>query len=220
MRNNRMKRKNLLSLSAPSLIVIAAWSCSAASGQTPAAAAAPAAPTAKAAPAPASSQLDALAWLRGCWKGSVARREFREQWMPPRGGMMVGVSHTILAPKLKGTMQQRLDEVDKEQDSVAEKTQDFEYLRLETRPDGVYYVDVPSGKTERAFKLTEIGEERGSKLYTFTNPVDEFPQRIIYRRGTEGWLYAQVMAKPGTAAKDVVYPMRHVDCLTDAFLAD
>jgi hypothetical protein len=84
----------------------------------------------------------------------------------------------------------------------------------------VYYVDVPSGKKERAFKLTEIGEDNGAKLYTFTNPVDEFPQRIVYRHGQEGWLYAQVMAKPGTEAKDVIYPMRHVDCLTDAFLTD
>jgi hypothetical protein len=215
-----MKCKNLLLPSVLRLVVTAAWLCSTASAQTSNAPAAPAASKAKAAPVAAGPSLDTLAWLRGCWKGSVARREFREQWMPPRGGMMVGISHTVVAPKLQGSMQQRLAEVGKEQESAVEKTQDFEYLRLETRPDGVYYVDIPSGKTERAFKLTEIGEDKGSKLYTFTNPVDEFPQRIVYRHGTEGWLYAQVMAKPGTEAKDVVYPMRHVDCLTDAFLPD
>jgi hypothetical protein len=211
-----MKCKNPLSPSALTLIVIAAWSCSTASAQT---SATPAAPP-KAVPVTASPSLTALAWLRGCWKGSVARREFREQWMPPRGGMMVGISHTIVAPKLQGTMQQRSEEIDKERDPATDKTQDFEYLRLETRPDGVYYVDVPSGKKERAFKLTEIGDDNGAKLYTFTNPVDEFPQRIVYRRGKEGWLYAQVMGKPGAETKDVVYPMRHVDCLTDAFLQD
>ena len=210
-----MKCKNPLSPSMLSLIVIAAWSCSTARGQT---AAAPAPAPAKAAPVAAAPSLDALAWLRGCWKGSVARREFREQWMPPRGGMMVGISHTVVAPKLQGSMQQRLETVGKEEESAADKTQDFEYLRLEIRRDGVYYVDVPSGKTERAFKLTGVGEDNGAELYTFTNPVDEFPQRIVYRRGKEGWLYAQVMAKPGTGAKDVIYPMRHVDCLTDAFL--
>ena len=211
-----MNRKNPLWPSALSLIVIAAGSCPSASAETAATPAAPAASkTAAAATAPS---LEALAWLRGCWKGSVARREFREQWMPAGGGMMVGISHTIVAPKLHGTMEQRSEEIDKGRDPATEKTQDFEYLRLETRPDGVYYVDVPSGKKEHAFKLTEISDDRGAKLYTFTNPVDEFPQRIVYRRGQEGWLYAQVMAKPGTEAKDVVYPMRHVDCLTDAFL--
>jgi len=214
-----MKCKNPVAPSALTLIVIAAWFCATASAQTAAAPAGPTAPS-KAAPVAASPSLDSLAWLRGCWKGSVARREFREQWMPARGGMMVGISHTVVAPKLQGTGQQKQDAVGKEQDSATEKTQDFEYLRVETRPDGVYYVDVPSGKTERAFKFTEIGDDNGAKLYTFANPVDEFPQRLVYRRGKEGWLYAQVMGKPGGETKDVVYPMRHVDCLTDAFLQD
>jgi uncharacterized protein DUF6265 len=215
-----MKCKNPLSPSTLTLIIIAAWSCATASAQTTTAA--PAAPTAppKAVPGAASPSLDALAWLRGCWKGSAARREFREQWMPAQGGMMVGISHTVVAPKLQGPMQHRLDTAGKEQDPAAEKTQDFEYLRLETRPDGVYYVDIPSGKTERAFKFTAISEDNGAKLYTFANPVDEFPQRLVYRHGKEGWLYAQVMGKPGAETKDVVYPMRHVDCLTDALLED
>jgi uncharacterized protein DUF6265 len=214
-----MNRRNPLSPSALACAVLVAGSCSTALAQTPAAPAGPVAAP-RAAPAAATPSLEGLSWLRGCWKGSVARREFREQWMPARGGMMVGISHTVVAPKTRGTLQQKLETVDKAQDPVTEKTQDFEYLRLETRPDGVYYVDVPSGKIERAFKLTEVGDDNGAKLYTFTNPRDEFPQRIVYRRGKEGWLYAQVMAKPGGADRDVTYPMRHVDCLTDAFLPD
>jgi uncharacterized protein DUF6265 len=181
--------------------------------------AAPGAPPAAApAPAAAASPLDALSWLRGCWKGSVNRREFREQWSPPRGGMMVGISHTVVAPKIRGTLNQKLEAVGKELNPATEKTQDFEYLRLEARADGVYYVDVPSGKKELAFKLTDVGEDRGHKVFTFTNTVDEFPQRIVYRHATEGWLYAQVMAKPGSHTNDVTYPMQHVDCLTDALL--
>src|SRR6266496_3463494 len=50
------------------------------------------------------STLDALAWLRGCWMGSVNRREFLEQWSPPRGGMMVGFSHTVVAPRAQGAL--------------------------------------------------------------------------------------------------------------------
>jgi hypothetical protein len=215
-----MRHKRLLSSSALSLIVIAAWSHSTASAQTSAAPATPAAPPAKAAPVAASPSLDALAWLRGCWKGSVNQREFREQWSPQGGGMMVGISHTVVGPQVQGSLQEKGDAIKKPLDPATEKTQDFEYLRLEARVDGVYYLDSPSGKKELAFKLTDVAEDKGHKIFTFTHTVDEFPQRIVYRHATEGWLYAQVMAKPGSHANDVTYPMRHVDCLTDAFLPD
>jgi len=65
-----------------------------------------------------------LAWMRGCWEGKVNQRDFREEWLPPAGDMMVGVSQTTLR----------------------DKTIDFEYLRLESRPEGVFYVAAPSGK--------------------------------------------------------------------------
>jgi hypothetical protein len=184
------------------------------------------APTQRSAPAveaPSSSAatptLEALAWLRGCWLGNVNRRQFLEQWSPPRGGMMVGFSHTVVAPKFQGTLKEKMDEAEKvSADPGKDKTQDFEYLRLEQRPDGVYYVAVPSGRNEVAFKLIEVSEESGAKVFTFANVVDAFPQRLVYRQGKEGWLYAQVTGKPGAAGSDVVYPMQHVDCMNDALL--
>ncbi|HUH93374.1 MAG TPA: DUF6265 family protein [Casimicrobiaceae bacterium] len=160
--------------------------------------------------------LEALAWLRGCWLGSVNRREFLEQWSPPRGGMMVGFSHTVVAPDGRNAFKAENAPIDPNK----AKTQDFEYLRLEQRPDGVYYVAVPSGSKEVSFKLTEVSEDSGAKIFTFTNAVDEFPQRLVYRRGKEGWLYAQVAGKPGGTEHDVIYPMQHVDCLSDALLKE
>jgi hypothetical protein len=184
----------------------------------------PAAPPAQSA-APSStteappSSLDALAWLRGCWIGSVNQREFLEQWSPPRGGMMVGFSHTvILGPA--GTKEKAEPARKMNANPSKAKTQDFEYLRLEQRDDGIYYVAVPSGTRELSFRLTNFVEQSDAKIFTFTNTVDEFPQRLVYRRGTEGWLYAQVMGKPGKAGSDVIYPMRHVDCATDALLKE
>ncbi len=201
---------------------IAAWACSAASAQTAAPGAEPSgSPVAAPSPAAPPSPLDALAWLRGCWRGEVNRREFLEQWSPPRGGMMVGISHTVVAPKFQGTLREKIDAVGKvKADPGKEKTQDYEYLRLEARTDGVYYVDVPSGKKELAFKLTDVADDKGTKAFTFTNAVDEFPQRIVYRHANGGWLYAQVMGKPGDAAKDITYPMQHVDCVTGALLSE
>ena len=161
--------------------------------QDPAAIGSPAVPpnsAITAAPATPTSALEQLGWLHGCWEGKVNQRDFREEWLPLRGDMMIGVSHTVSQGK----------------------TQDFEYLRLELRPEGVFYVAAPSGKKETSFRFSGATREGDHGIFTFENPVDEFPQRIIYRRGTEGWLYAHVEGTLGGQARSVVYPMRRVDC--------
>jgi hypothetical protein len=135
-------------------------------------------------------ELSSLAWLDGCWRGEVAQYEFREHWLPLRGGMMVGAGHVVFQGK----------------------TQDYGYLRLETRPDGVYYVSISSSKMEIAFRLAETAIDDKDTIFTFTHPGDEFPQRVVYRRGIEGWLYASVEGKVKGVEKKVIYPMRRVDC--------
>jgi hypothetical protein len=148
---------------------------------------------------PASPELDQLAWLRGCWAGNVNRRDFVEQWLPPRADMMVGVSHTI---------------VQNRKDATKASTEDYTYLRLEARADGVYYIAVPSGKTELPFKLTGVENDKGITAFTFTGPGEAFPQRIVYRRTEGGMLFAEVAGKLDGKDKQVVYPMHHVDCAT------
>ena len=134
--------------------------------------------------------IESLGWLEGCWRGAVNQREFREYWLPLQGGMIVGAGHTVMQ----------------------DKTQDFEYMRIEARPDGVYYVIVPSGKPETSFKLTSIAEDGRYTDFSFANGVDEFPQRIVYRRGSEGWLYASVEGKLNGEDRRVIYPMRRIVC--------
>jgi hypothetical protein len=161
--------------------------------QDPAAIGSPAVPPSSAvtvAPVTPTSALGPFGWLHGCWDGKVNQRDFREEWLPLRGDMMIGVSHTVSQGK----------------------TQDFEYLRLELRPEGVFYVAAPSGKKETSFRFSGKTQDGDRELFTFENPVDEFPQRIIYRRGSEGWLYAQVEGKQNGEARSVIYPMRRVDC--------
>jgi len=153
-------------------------------------------------PPPAEStdigSVAAMGWLYGCWAGLVNKRDFREQWMPLRGNTMLGIGSTVLEDKLTS----------------------FEYLRIEARGDGVYYVALPSGKTEDAFKLVSIvnDEKEGASIYTFSNPAHEFPQRIVYRRGTEGWLYATIEGKVNGQDRQVTYPMRRIDCESGDFI--
>lgn len=167
-----------------------------AAGQLPAPQDAPAEPPPPAqqgaAAGPAESPLAPLAWLYGCWRGNVNQREFREQWMPLRGGMMVGMSHTVIGPR----------------------TQGFEFLRLEARADGVWYVASPPGKEETAFKLTGEEKDQDDVVFTFSRPGSEFPQRILYRRATRGWLYAHVEGTLRSGERKVIYPMRRIDCET------
>ncbi len=141
-----------------------------------------------------------LAWMRGCWEGKVNQRDFREEWLPPASDMMVGVSQTTLR----------------------DKTIDFEYLRLESRPEGVFYVAAPSGKNEAAFRLAGQTTSGGDEVFTFVNatPGAEYPQRIIYRHATEGWLYATVEGKIKGVDKQVIFPMRRVDCQTGAVVGN
>ena len=141
-----------------------------------------------------------LAWLDGCWRGTVNEREFREQWMPPRGGLLLGMSQTVMGGK----------------------SQDYEYLRIEPRADGIYYVTLGSAGKAESFKLVgktvDTANDRNDEIFTFENPALEFPRRIIYRRGTGGWLYAQVEGKVNGAERQVIYPMRRIDCASGAIV--
>lgn len=150
---------------------------------------------------PEGGALAPLAWLEGCWRGTVNQRDYREHWMPLRGNLLIGVSQTVAQNKTTG----------------------FEYMRLEARLDGVYFVALPSGKkAEEAFRLAEQTvdrtAERNDQLFVFVNPALEFPQKITYRRASDGWLYADVEGKAGGADRKVVYPMRRIDCESGEFI--
>ena len=121
--------------------------------------------------------------------------------MPLRGQMMLGVSQTI---DEKGA------------------TQSYEFLRLEPRAGGVFYVAWPSGKAEVALKLegetTDKSNDRDDTTFTFVNPAQEFPQVIAYRRAKEGWLYASVEGKVAGAERKATYPMRRISCDTGEYV--
>ena len=149
-----------------------------------------------AAPAADVNSVAALSWLDGCWTGTVNQRDFREQWSPLRGGTLLGFGSTVLQGKL----------------------QSYEFLPIESRGDGVYYVAAPSGQPEAAYKLVSITTDDKDTIFTFANPAHDFPQRILYRRATEGWLYATIEGKLKGEDRQVIYPMRRVGCESGEFL--
>ena len=101
-------------------------------------------------------------------------------------------------------------------------TQGYEYLRLEPRPDGVFYVASPSGKAEAAFKFegetADKTKERNDTIFTFVNPKQEFPQLIAYRRAKEAGCTRSVEGKVGGADRKATYPMRRINCESGEFI--
>lgn len=144
----------------------------------------------------ATGPLAMMAWLAGCWKGEVNKREFREFWHPPRGNLMVGVSRTALP----------------------ERTISFEYLRLEPKADGIYYVSGSPGKPESAFKLVQGARDGNDEIYTFKRAGADFPSTLVYRRAGGGWLYIEVAGQVKGRDDKVTYPFRRVDCETGEFI--
>lgn len=101
--------------------------------------------------------LQSLAWLAGSWSNNDGETSIEEHWTRPVGGTMLGKNRTVSNGQ----------------------TVFFEYLRIESAPDGIVYLASPKGRQPpTSFKLTQIGAQH----VTFENPQHDFPQRIMYRR--------------------------------------
>lgn len=116
-----------------------------------------------------------LAWMSGDWQTAPGgRRQIEEHWTQAAGASMMGMSRTV----------------------AGDKTVEFEYLRIEQRADGIYYVAHPKGRCPGTdFKLTRASATEA----VFENPQHDFPKRIIYRKGDDS-LTATIDGGEGTKA--------------------
>ena len=133
--------------------------------EPPATAGPPAAPAAASAPVPATSA-DALAWLAGAW---VERRDgavIDEQWMVPRGGVMLGMSRSN-GPDGKVF---------------------YEFMRIAPSAAGLSYFALPLGREAAEFPLVALAGRRA----VFENAAHDFPQRITYWLEEGGVLRARI----------------------------
>lgn len=105
-------------------------------------------------PAPEDASMSAVAFMAGHWAHQGPNTRAEEYWTPAAAGTMFGSARTIRG----------------------EKTVFFEYLRIEKRDDGIYYVASPRGQGATPFKLIESGANRA----VFENPAHDFPTRISY----------------------------------------
>ena len=122
-----------------------------------------------------------ISWISGAWQTEPGgRRQIEEHWMQVGGGSMLGMSRTV----------------------AGEKTVEFEYLRIEQRADGIYYVAHPKARCPGTdFKLTRASTTEA----VFENPQHDFPKRIIYRKTGDDSLTASIDGGEGTRAMSFVY---------------
>lgn len=113
--------------------------------------------------AASGASLTPVAWLAGKWRLEKNGRVVDEQWMAPAGGVMLGMSRTLL--RGRATEQ--------------------EFLQLREGPGGdLFLIIQPTGAKPATFKSLKAtaGE------IVFTNQLQDFPQTIVYALRSDGTL--------------------------------
>ncbi len=127
-----------------------------------------------------------LRWMTGCWELRAGNRLVEERWTTPRGGLLLGTSRTS------------------RNDSIIE----FEQVRIETRPSGIFYVASPSRQATAEFKASSVLDS----AVTFENPEHDFPKKIMYRKAGTDSMVARIEGPRGGQTRAIAYPYRRVSC--------
>ena len=135
-----------------------------------------------AADVPSSFDVRDLAWMAGDWQSERGQAHIEEHWTQPAGGTLLGMSRTV----------------------AGDKTVEFEFLRIEKRPEGVFYVAQPGGRPPTDFKLVAVEQRRA----VFENLQHDFPQRISYQKKADGTLVARIEGDVGGKVKAIEFPYR------------
>jgi hypothetical protein len=118
-------------------------------------------------PSDPGSELEELAWMAGDWNAVGDAAQVDEHWSRPAGHMMMGMSRTV----------------------SNDHTLSFEYLRIETRDDGIFLVAHPHGRPGVDFRLSSWDGVQA----VFTNPGHaDHLKRIVYRRETGDSMTARI----------------------------
>lgn len=145
---------------------------------------------------PAQTKLADFASMSGCWerRDDAKKLLISEQWMAVEGTSIIGMGRTV-----KGG-----------------KTVDWEFMRIEQRDDGIYFVAKPrANPAETDFKLirsiSNLGGAGAYAEFIFENKAHDFPQRVIYRPAGDK-LAARIEGTIQGKAKGIDFPMTRVKC--------
>lgn len=132
--------------------------------------------------------LEAAAWLAGCWEARSAdgTNTVEEQWMAPRGGLMLGLSRTVRDGRVRG----------------------HEFLSIREAGGPLVYHAVPSGQSPTNFPARSVEDDR----LEFVNPVHDFPRKIVYSRTAPDSIRAMVFAEVEDDEPAFALPYGRIPC--------
>jgi hypothetical protein len=131
--------------------------------------------------------MDALllvAWLSGCWQMTRGAEVVDEQWMAPRGGIMLGMARSVRGDRVLST----------------------ESTAIRVRDGTLVYEANPSGQTPTTFTATATTAAR----VVFENPAHDYPRRLGYERQGPDAVLAWI--DDGAGGKRVEYPFTRAAC--------
>jgi len=133
----------------------------------------------------APSPIDQVSWLQGCWQLESGGRVVEEQWMAPRGGVMLGMGRTVR----DGTLVE------------------YESVILREQDGRLAYEAHPSGQPSAVFTSASVSES----TVIFENPTHDYPQRVGYQRDGDS-LLAWIDGTANGKSRRVDFPYRRVAC--------
>lgn len=113
-----------------------------------------------------AADAEQLAWLQGRWVGEKDGVTTEEWWTDAAGGALLGLHRDLRGGRLAA----------------------WEFLRIDSTAEGVFYFASPRSAPPTAFKLVESGSARA----VFENKQHDFPQRILYWLDPAGALHARI----------------------------
>jgi len=131
------------------------------------------------------SSLDQLQWIAGDWRMIRGETCVEEHWTQPAGGMLTGMSRTV----------------------AGDRTSSFEFMRIEARAEGVFFVAQPSGRPPVDFRMASSTDSE----IVFVNPGHaDHLKRIVYRQSGAAELTASVEGEESGKPFAVDYVYRAV----------
>jgi uncharacterized protein DUF6265 len=136
-------------------------------------------------PSAAQQTAPSAGWLTGCWALQKGDRIIEETWMPERGGIMLGMSRTV----------------------VGRNVREFEFVVLQAIRSGLEYRVQAGDQPEVVFRALKPAASEA----VFENPDHDFPKRIGYRLTAPDSLAGWIDGGEGKGEK-VRYDYHRVSC--------
>ena len=130
-------------------------------------------------------KIEQAAWLQGCWQMTAGERVVEEQWMAPRGGIMLSMGRTVRGNTLV----------------------EYESVVLREQDGRLAYEAHPAGQPPAVFTAQAVSDS----TVVFENPAHDYPQRVGYKRDGDnllGWIDGMANGK----SRRVEFPYHRVSC--------